>query len=263
MFLSEMVPPSFPVHGGRREGSSVPSSLRCSSLHQRLPRQKKVMAGTCLSSLHHPVGFALGGTVDPAHVLLPPSFGGRNSRNRRQVLCHGLDVGLALLSHGWARMRTGALVGLCPLGLATSSRSLNHSAPGPRRWGAGGTSNGVCPQPTTSAGSEATAPASFLMSSAAGYTPPSGPALASGEAPDPCVPDPCSEARAGSPRLQLGHPAGGKAKSVNPCGGQTLAVAAELSLLPPGLPLSSCPFVILLCASRWEDTKRFLETEGP
>lgn len=42
-----------------------------------------------------------------------------------------------------------------------------------------------------------------------------------------------------------------------------LPVAGEPSLLPAGLPLPSFLFVILLYVSRWEDTKRFLETEGP
>ena len=63
----------------------------------------------------------------------------------------------------------------------------------------------------------------------------------------------------------LGHPAGSKADPSETPWRPNLAVAGKPSLLPPGLPLSSFLFVILLCAcaSRWEDTKRFLETEGP
>lgn len=63
----------------------------------------------------------------------------------------------------------------------------------------------------------------------------------------------------------LGHPAGSKADPGKTPWRLNLAVASELSLLPLGLPLSSFLLIILLCAcaSRWEDTKRFLETEGP
>lgn len=60
-----------------------------------------------------------------------------------------------------------------------------------------------------------------------------------------------------------GTDAGDKANPAETSWRPNVAVASEQRLLPRGLHFHLCVILLRVCASRWEDTKRFLETEGP